>query len=75
MQIFGSILRINRAGEPSTSLSGATGLHNEASSRPNLSGQPTTSDLVLQIRKHVLETKAADAMLNDEGIKSKRRGY
>ena len=53
-------------------MSGATGLHNEASSRPNLSGQPTTSDLVLQIRKHVLETKAADAMLNnlnDEGIK------
>ena len=65
-------LRINRAGEPSPSLSGATGLHNEASYRPYLSGQPTSSDLVLPIRKHVLETKAADAMLNnlnDEGIK------
>ena len=65
-------LRINRAGEPSPSLSGATGLHNEASYRPYLSGQPTSSDLVLPISKHVLETKAADAMLNnlnDEGIK------
>ena len=52
-------------------MSGAPGLHNEASSRPNLSGQPTTSDIVLQIRQHVLETEAADAMLNnlkDEGI-------
>ena len=54
-------------------MSGAPGLHNEASSRPNLSEQPTTSDLVLRIRQHVLETEAADAMLNnlnDEGIKS-----
>ena len=38
-----------------------------------MSGQPTTLDLVLQIRQHVLETEAADAMLhnlNDKGIKS-----
>ena len=62
-----------RAGEPSPNLSGAPELQNEASSRPNLSGQPTTLDLVLQIRQHVLEMEAADSMLNnlnDKGIKS-----
>ena len=47
--------------------------HHLADSRPNLSRQPTTSDLVLLIRQHVLETGAPDAMhnkLKEEGIKS-----
>ena len=47
--------------------------HHLADSRPNLSRQPTTSDLALWIRQCVLETRAPDAMLNklkEEGIKS-----
>ena len=46
--------------------------HHLAYSHPNLSRQPTTSDLVLLIRQRVLETGASDAMLKlkEEGIKS-----
>ena len=47
--------------------------HHLADSRPNLSRQQTTSDLVLRIRQRVLETEAPDAMLNqlkEEGFKS-----
>ena len=47
--------------------------HHLADSRPNLSRQPTISDLVLRIRQSVLKTGAPDAMLNkpkEEGFKS-----
>ena len=47
--------------------------HHLTDSRPNLSRQPTISDLVVLIRQRVLETGAPDAMLNKlkaEGIKS-----
>ena len=55
--------RIIRAREPSPSLSAAARLNNEASSRPNLSGHPNTSDLELRIRQRVSETQIADVML------------
>ena len=47
--------------------------HHLADSRPILSRQPTTSDLVLLIRQRVLESGAPDAMLNklkEESFKS-----
>ena len=47
--------------------------HHLADFGPNLSRQPTTSDLVLLIHQHVLKTGAPDAMLNklkEKGIKS-----
>ena len=46
--------------------------HHLVHSRPNLSRQPTTSDLLLLIRHRVLEMGAPDAMLyklKEEGIK------
>ena len=46
--------------------------HHLTDSRPNLSRQPTTSDLVVLIRQSVLETGAPDAKLKklkEEGIK------
>ena len=41
-------------------LPAASQLHDETPSRPNLSWQPTTSDLALWIRLSVLETQFAD---------------